>query len=96
MEVTSLPYVQDGTRRQVTLGHLSRFIAGLDGQFVAAGDLVGISGESGDSIGAHVHMTYKKLDKDGKVLNENNGYHGAIDVGQYTQLWSQDDRLNRL
>lgn len=85
--ITSLPYVQDGTRRQVTLGHLSRFIAGMEGQFVHAGDLVGISGSTGDSTGPHVHITYKKLDAAGSVMDQGNGFHGAIDVAKYVEQW---------
>ena len=91
--ITSLPYLEDGSRRQLTIGHLSHFVAGLEGKYVAAGDLVAISGNTGDSTGPHIHITYKKLDKDGKTLNRDNGFHGALDVGQYIQLWQRGNVL---
>ena len=85
--ITSLPYINDGTRRQVTLGHLSRFIQGMEGQLAHAGDLVGISGSTGDATGPHVHITYKKLDSNGNVLANDNGFHGAIDISPYIEQW---------
>ena len=81
--IISDPMGEKQERRRVDIGHLSRFMAGLAGKFVFAGDVIGISGNTGDSTGAHVHITYKKLDKNANVINYNNGYKGAIDVSQY-------------
>ncbi len=94
VKITSLPYSLDGERREITLGHLSRFVDRLAGHYVAAGDLIGFTGNTGDSSGPHVHMTYKKLDCNGNILNNDNGYHGAIDVAPYTDRWVKGDTLD--
>lgn len=82
-------------RRRVDLGHLSRFMNLSNGSFIHQGDPVGISGNSGDSTGPHVHITYKVLDADGKVLDYNNGYHGAIDISPYIQTWVVGQTIGR-
>lgn len=69
--------------RKIELGHLSRYVAGLDGKYVKMGEIVGMSGNTGDSTGPHVHITYKNLDPNGLTLDYNNGYKGAIDVSQW-------------
>lgn len=45
--------------------HLSSVLV-CDGQYVNAGEVVGISGNSGMSTGPHLHLTTKK---DGKAFN---------------------------
>lgn len=65
--------------RESTLAHLSKF-AVQPGAFVSAGDLVGYSGNTGDSTGPHTHWTYCLEDAHGGILNYGNGFHGAIDL----------------
>lgn len=90
--VTSMEY-KPGLRRETTYGHLSKIMSYPPGSFVSAGDLIGLSGNTGDSTGPHLHVTYKKLDRDGNVIDMNNGFNGAIDVSQFTQNWTKNDLL---
>ncbi len=77
--ITSMPYKTDGTHRRTTLAHLSSF-ACANGAYVAQGDLIGYSGNTGDSTGPHLHWTYCVLDNMENILNYNNGFHGAVDL----------------
>jgi len=79
VQITSLPYKNDGTCRRSTLAHLSRFYA-KPGSFVSAGDLIGYSGNTGDSTGPHLHWDYRLVDRFGNTINYNNGYNGCIDL----------------
>lgn len=56
-------------------GHLSR-IDVASKQVVKAGNKIGISGNTGDSTGAHLHFEYRPA---GWEKNLNNGYAGAVD-----------------
>jgi murein DD-endopeptidase MepM/ murein hydrolase activator NlpD len=85
IELTSLPYDDEKRRRYSVLGHLESFLV-KDGQFVHAGEPVGIMGTTGTSTGVHLHMTYKVL-QNGKTLDSNNGYSGAIDFLPHTVVW---------
>lgn len=62
---------------EVTLGHLSS-VSVHTGTKVYLGDIIAKSGNTGFSTGPHLHITVKSI-KDGKVLNSDNGYKGAID-----------------
>lgn len=74
-----------GECRQIILGHLSVLeIESGNKKEIKAGQLVGLSGNTGNSTGSHLHWSYRKL-KDGKVLNYNNGYHGREDI--FLQGW---------
>lgn len=79
VHIVGMPHKRDGTHRKSTLAHLSSF-AVSNGAYVAAGDLIGYSGNTGYSTGPHLHWTYCLLDNQEKILNYNNGYHGAIDL----------------
>lgn len=81
--------VIDDLRRRSILGHLSEVLV-TDGQTIAQGDPIARSGESGFCTAPHLHWTYKLM-KDGKVLNKDNGYDGAIDVTEFTRLWLDQD-----
>lgn len=51
------------------------------GQRVQAGDVIGISDNTGDSTGPHLHLSYKPKD-----FNKNNGYNGYIDPYPFMPL----------
>ena len=70
--------------REIVLGHLSEFDV-KDGDTVNMGQLLGLSGNTGFSTGAHLHMGLRFLEpaqgdifKWG-VVNYNNGYYGYVD-----------------
>lgn len=70
---------------EVTIGHLSVHLTST-GLLVHAGDLIALSGNSGFSTGPHTHITVKNM-KNGKVLNYDNGYKGAIDFKNIMLNW---------
>ncbi len=76
--------IDDGKRRSL-LAHLSQ-VKVMNGQNIAQGDPVGLSGKTGNCTGPHLHWTYKQV-KNGQVLNSDNGYQGSIDVSEVTRLW---------
>lgn len=53
-------------------GHLSSILV-KEGQRVEEGDLLGLSGNTGNSTGAHLHFEVRKAGEEG------NGYGGAVD-----------------
>lgn len=56
-------------------GHLSKSYVSK-GQKVKQGDRLGLSGNTGDSTGAHLHFEYRPK---GLEKNTKNGYAGAVD-----------------
>ena len=80
--------IEDGKRKS-TLAHLSEVIV-TNGQAIYQGDPVCKSGNSGNSLGSHLHWTFKIL-KNGAVQNKDNGYNGAMDVTELTRLWLDQD-----
>lgn len=50
-----------------------------NGDEVQTGDLLGYADSTGYSSGDHLHFELKEVDKDGRVLNKDNGYLGAVD-----------------
>lgn len=70
---------------KVILGHLSEFDV-KDGQYVYMCEKVGLSGNTGFSTGPHLHLGMKNM-KDGKVLNYDNGFKGAINPRPLIVTW---------
>lgn len=91
IEIVSLPY-QHGVGRKSVLAHFEKLFI-QTGQFISAGDPVGIMGSTGFSSGIHCHWTYKKVDSFGNTLDKNNGYAGAIDIARYVELWKYNNVL---
>lgn len=50
-----------------------------NGAMVKTGDLIGLADSTGLSSGDHLHFELKEVDMNGRVLNQDNGYFGAID-----------------
>lgn len=59
---------------EVIFAHLSS-VNVKSGQIVHQGDFIGLSGNSGNSSGFHIHLGIRGL-KNGKVINYDNGYFG--------------------
>lgn len=82
--------IRDG-EKEVTLAHL-REVFILDGQKVYMGDKVGLMGNTGFSSAKHLHLTLKFTELVGKIwsrkiLNENNGFGGAVDPLPFMITW---------
>lgn len=92
IRIVSLPYNEEGMRKFSELAHLAEFYV-TDGQWVGSGDAIaymgGAKGQAGagDSTGTHLHWTYKKMNRFGKILDQGNGYNGAIPIAPYTLRW---------
>ena len=78
--------IDDGKRRSL-LAHLSQ-VKVTNGQSIAQGDPVALSGKSGNATGPHLHWTFR-LVKSGQVQNKDNGFDGAMDVSECTRLWEE-------
>jgi len=50
-----------------------------NGEELSTGDLIGYADSTGFSSGDHLHFELKEVDQNGRVLNSDNGYFGAID-----------------
>ncbi len=92
VEITGLPHRKEGIGMKSDMGHLKTFLV-QNGQYIAAGDPIGILGNTGDSSGPHCHHTYKLCDAEGKTINKNNGFGGALDIGKYIQMWDLARKL---
>jgi hypothetical protein len=63
--------------------HLSEFKI-KSGDFVNQGQEIGLSGNSGKyTTGAHLHLGIYLIDKNGNILNTDNGYKGAVNPLPY-------------
>ena len=76
-------------KRQSRLAHLSEASV-TNGQAIYQGQPIGKSGKSGNATAAHLHWTYKVM-ANGKALNKDNGFGGAVDVSEFTRLWLDQD-----
>ena len=72
--------VIDTTRRTI-YAHLSSTSL-TDGTEVRAGDIIGHSGNTGNSTGAHLHFGLYDIPR-----SYNNGYRGAVDPLPYLLAW---------
>lgn len=77
---------------ECVLGHMSSFNV-TDGAYVHMGDLLGCSGNTGFSTGAHLHLGVRRLDKSEDniwkwtVKEYDNGYFGYFDPASYLLSW---------
>jgi murein DD-endopeptidase MepM/ murein hydrolase activator NlpD len=80
----------EGPTRLSLLAHCSQILV-ANGKQISQGDVVAMSGQSGNCTGPHLHWTFKIL-KNGVVQNKTNGYDGAMDVSELTRLWLPQDQ----
>lgn len=66
-------------------GHNSVFKC-KQGDIIKAGQLIALSGATGDGTGPHCHFGLKMTGQGGNGLNNNNGYNGAIDPAPFIKL----------
>jgi len=71
---------------KVLTAHLSKVFI-KDGQRVYMGDKIALTGNSGDSSAPHLHITGKRTDDAGNVLDYNNGFKGAYDCLDRVITW---------
>lgn len=77
---------------EVTEAHLSEVVV-TNGQKVMTGDIIGYSGNSGYSTGAHLHESVRRLVESSKdvwswtVKDRTNGYSGAFDHSEFIINW---------
>jgi len=62
--------------------HLDEFVI-KSGDHVEAGQLIAYGDSTGRSTASHSHFQLKRIDKNGAVIDYNNGYGGAIDPSPY-------------
>ena len=75
--IISEPYNREGHRKHSTLAHLASFNV-VNGQWIGTSDLIGIIGNTGDSSGPHLHWTPRKCERNGGIIDYNNGLKGVI------------------
>lgn len=74
-------YTVTGNGFKTYYAHLKSYVR-PDGP-VKVGELLGLGDSTGNSTGPHLHFTVKRINKAGNVLNQSNGYSGAVDPMQY-------------
>ena len=67
---------------EVVYGHLSKQEV-FTSHIVKAGDLIGYSGNTGDSLAPHLHFWLRFKDLQGNVLDKGNWYGGYVDPTKY-------------
>lgn len=76
--------IQDDLQASV-LAHLSRFDVQV-GQVVTEGQQIGLSGNTGNSTGPHLHWGYFRV----KTRNRNNGFLGYIDQSDWMTIGTEN------
>lgn len=75
---------------EIVLAHLSRIDVKKD-QKIPLGDLIGLSGNTGFSTGAHLHMGVRRYDtQSGRIQNTDNGFAGYEDFNSYLIQWYEE------
>lgn len=67
--------------------HLDRFTVAA-GQTVKQGDMIAISGKTGNVIGAHLHFEFLPVSN---TTNQNDGWRGRLDPGPWLAQEIEDD-----
>lgn len=62
--------------------HLQEAKVSFD-QEVKEGEVIGLSGNTGNTTGAHLHFGICQVDENGYRINKNNGYQGFVDPAPY-------------
>jgi murein DD-endopeptidase MepM/ murein hydrolase activator NlpD len=74
---------EDGSKKfETEYAHLSKTSV-HKGQQVKAGQLIGLSGNTGFSTAAHLHWGLRFLDPNGNPIAISNGYKGWVDPAQF-------------
>lgn len=71
-------YIWDKTQNIMTIHAHLKTLNVRAGDKVKSGQLIGLSGNTGNSTGPHLHFGVYKVDKNGNNINLWNGYGGAI------------------
>lgn len=58
----------------------------VDGQKVKEGDILGFTGNTGNSTGPHCHVNFCETGAGGSRLNTTNGYKGFLDFTKYCEF----------
>jgi len=71
---------------KVILAHLSKVELPTE-RMVNMGEMVGLSGNTGNSTGPHLHMTVKRVNGGGQTIDTDNGFRGAEDFYDHLIYW---------
>jgi len=66
-----------GLTREILYAHLDR-IDVKKGDRVYLGDQIGVIGTTGNSTGVHLHLALRNRDKNGRIVNKDNGFRGRF------------------
>jgi murein DD-endopeptidase MepM/ murein hydrolase activator NlpD len=80
----SVLFENNGKHYKTIYWHLKEFKV-KTGDAVESGTLLGLADNTGMSTGSHLHFGLYETDKNGDVINYNNGYRGAMDPNPFIQ-----------
>lgn len=80
---------------KTSYGHNSEFKC-KQGDIVRKGDIIALSGNTGDSTGPHLHLGMKLTGQGGNGLDNNNGYNGSIDPMPYFDVKEENMKLKKI